>query len=255
LYCGRFNVESIKTEFEMILDVDENIKQEIERLTNEAFGVFNLENPQPGIDLLIEAYHKIPSPRTKYSESFNLLKYIAIGYFRAGRIDESEKWLSEFLESDFNVRRFGESEYLAAKIALKRNNEALAIQHFIVANQKSEGRVFGSDPEDQEYLKFFKKHAKEHVRPTEFEEMLQVALKEIENNNYPYALSLLYDCLNIQLDNVTVHFNKGLCHFELEELDHATDSFTRAYMLEGEEAFEAADSKFFDFLKTRIEIK
>ncbi len=238
-----------------VLDVAAPIKQEIERLTSEAFEVFDLENPQPGIDLLIEAYHKIPAPRTMYSESFNLLKYIAIGYFRAGLVDESEHWLSAFIESDFNVRGFGESEYLAGKIALKRNREELAIQHFIVANQKSNGRVFGSDEDDQANYQFFKAHAKEHVRPTDFDEMLNVALEEIEKNNYPYALSLLYDCLNQQLDHPTVHFNKGKCHFELNEMDHAANSFASAYMLEGESIFKEQDQKYFDFLKTNIEIK
>ncbi|MBL4594037.1 MAG: hypothetical protein JKX68_09505 [Flavobacteriales bacterium] len=46
-----------------------------------------------------------------------------------------------------------------------------------------------------------------------------------------------------------------ILHFELNELDHAADSFTRAYMLEDENVFKGQDSKYFDFLKTRIEIK
>ncbi|PLX08572.1 MAG: hypothetical protein C0596_06865 [Marinilabiliales bacterium] len=239
----------------MILRVEENTKREIDRLTNEAFEIFDLDNPKSGINLLIEAYNKIPSPKTKYSESFDLLKYISIGYFRAGFIDESEKWLSDFLESDFNLMRYGESEYLAGKIALKRNNERLAIQHFIVANQKSGGRIFGDGQEDKEYYDFFRTHAKEYVRPVDFDEMLNVALKEINNQNYSYALSLLYDCLNLQLDNAVIYYNKGLCHFELNEPDHAADSFTRAFMLEGEVIFKEHDSKYIDFLKTKIEIK
>jgi tetratricopeptide (TPR) repeat protein len=238
-----------------VLHVEAETNQEIERLTNEAFGVFDLNNPQPGIDFLIKAYNLIPSPRTRYSEGYNLLKYISIGYFRAGMIEESEKWLSEFLESDFNTTRFGESEYLAAKIALKRNDKELAIQHFIVANQKSAGRVFGSDEDDKANLKFFKTHAKEHVRPEGFKNILSTAIKEIEKENYSYALSLLYDCLNIELDNAMVHFNKGLCHFELNEPDHAADSFTRAFMLEGEDMFNEKDPKYFEFLKSKIEIK
>lgn len=239
----------------MILEADKEIKQEIERLTNEAFGVFNLENPQPGIDLLIEAYNTIPVPRNEYSDSYNLLKYIAIGYYRAGRIDESEKWLSDFLASDFNIRGYGESEYLAAKIALKRGDKGLAIKQFSVANQKSGGRIFGSDPEDQENLKFFKAHSNEKMRPSSLEDKLSVSLEEMGKQNYSYALSLLYDCLNIVLDNETVHLNKGICHFELGEPDHAADSFTRAYMLEGEDVFKGKDPKYFEFLKTRIEIR
>lgn len=239
----------------MILETEQRISQEIERLTNEAFGVFDLESPQPGIDLLIEAYNTLPVPRNEYSESYNLLKYIAVGYYRAGLYDESEKWLSEFYASDSNIRGYGESEYLAAKIALKRGDKDLAIKHFTVANQKSEGRVFGSDPEDQENLKFFKANSKVKTRPSSFEDKLKVALEEMDKHNYPYALSLLYDCLNIVLGNETVHLNKGICHFELSELDHAADSFTRAYMLEGEDIFKGRDEKYFEFLKTRIEIR
>ncbi|MFN8712900.1 MAG: hypothetical protein ACK5Z2_08605 [Bacteroidota bacterium] len=55
--------------------------------------------------------------------------------------------------------------------------------------------------------------------------------------------------------NPLVHLNKGVCHFELDEPDQAADSFTRAYMLEGEAVFGKIDIKYFEFLKTRIEIK
>jgi hypothetical protein len=67
--------------------------------------------------------------------------------------------------------------------------------------------------------------------------------------------SLYYDCLNHDLMNPLVHLNKGVCHFELDEPDQAADSFTRAYMLEGEAVFGKIDIKYFEFLKTRIEIK
>lgn len=238
----------------MLLELDKNIKQEIEKITNAAMEIFDLKNPQPGINLLIDAYHKIPLPRTSYTESFNLLKYITIGYFRSGLLDESEKWLPEFLESDFNTMRYGESEFMAGKIALtKRNDKESAIQYFIIANQKSEGRVFKSKDE-KEFFNFFKSHAKEHVRPSSFDKMLEVALKETNTKNYIYALSLLYDCLNIQLANPLVHIKKGICHFELKELEKAADSFTKAYMLEGEQIFQNEDSKYFNFLKTKIQM-
>lgn len=237
----------------MIPELDTPIKQEIEKIEQAAFEIFDLEKPRPGIDLLIEAYHLIPQPRNTYSESFNLLKYISTGYFRSGLIDESEKWLADFLESDYNVRRYGESEYLAGKIALKRNEKAKAIEYFIIANQKSEGRVFSGD-EEKEYFSFFKSNAKEHVRPTDFNKMLEAALKEIGSKNFVYALSLLYDCLNIQLDNPVVHLKKGICHFELNQLNQAADSFTRAYMLEGAEIFKNEDAKYLEFLKTKIQI-
>ena len=80
------------------------------------------------------------------------------------------------------------------------------------------------------------------------------AKKEIKNQNYSAALDLLYDALNLNQMKVDVHFNKGLCHFELDEFDQAADSFTRAYMLDGETIFNKQDAKYFDFLKTRIKL-
>ena len=237
----------------MIPTLDPTIKEEIEKLDNESNAIFNLNSPQPGIDLLIKAYHLIPEPRNAYSESFNLLKYISIAYFRSGMIDESEQWLANFLESDYNTMRYGDSEYLAGKIALKRNNKEAAIQYLIIANQKSGGRVFRKKDEKEIY-NFFKSNAKEHVRPTGFDKMLKVAITEIDTKNYVYALSLLYDCLNLQLDNPMVHLNKGICHFELNQLDQAADALARAYMLEGENIFTDQNLKYLDFLKTKIEL-
>lgn len=237
----------------MILELDKNIKQEIDDLDNESRKIFDLENPRPGIDFLIKAYNLLPEPKNSYSESFNLLKYICIASFRSGLIDESMKWLPDFLESDYNIMGYGASEYLAGKIALKQDDNKKAIQYFMIANQKSSGRVF-SGKEEKKYFDFFKSNAKEHVRPKGLKKMLAVALKEMESKNYVYALSLLYDCLNIQLDNPIVHLKKGICHFELNEKDYAADSFARAYMLEGEHLFDKEESTYFEFLKTKIQI-
>jgi hypothetical protein len=51
-----------------------------------------------------------------------------------------------------------------------------------------------------------------------------------------------------------VHLNKGICHFELNQLDQAADALTRAYMLEGEKIFADQNLKYLDFLKTKIEL-
>lgn len=236
-------------------ELDGNVKAEIERLDNLSNETFSLKNPQPAIDLLIEAYRLIPEPQTSYFESFNLLKYISIAYFRAGLLDESAKWLPEFLESDTQSMGYGESEYLAGKIALKRNDTEKAMQYFTTANIKSGGRVFSKSGEDKEYFDFYKSKANVKNRPTSLTELIKTAKKEIKNQNYGYALDLLYDALNLNQMKVDVHFNKGLCHFELGEFDHAADSFTRAYMLDDDAIFNKHDVKYFEFLKTKIKIE
>jgi tetratricopeptide (TPR) repeat protein len=240
----------------MKMELDNSIKEEIERLDNLSNEIFSLENPQPSIDLLIEAYHLIPQPRTSYFESFNLLYYITAAYFQVGLLDESEKWLPEFLESDSKKMGYGKSEYIAGKIAVKRNDTEKAMQYFTIANAKSGGRAFSKSGDEKVYFDFFKKNlsSKAELRPTSLTKLVSTAKKEIKNNNYSYALSLLYDALNLNQMKPDVHFNKGLCHFELGELDHAADSFTRAYMLDGNTIFNKHDAKYFEFLKTKIKI-
>lgn len=56
------------------------------------------------------------------------------------------------------------------------------------------------------------------------------------------------------LGNPFIHLRLGQCHFELGEMDRAADELTRAYMGAGEDLFQSADPKYFDFLKQRIEI-
>src|SRR5690606_13673191 len=96
--------------------------------------------------------------------------------------------------------------------------------------------------------------SKENIRPKKLSDLIGVAQKEIKKGNYPYALSLMYDAFNLDQMNAIVLLYKGICHFELGETDLAADSFTRAYMLAGEEVLKEQDSKYFDFLKTRIKI-
>jgi len=55
--------------------------------------------------------------------------------------------------------------------------------------------------------------------------------------------------------NPFLHLRLGQCQFEINDMEEAADEFTRAYGVAGAEIFEAEDAKYFDFLKTRIEIR
>ena len=56
------------------------------------------------------------------------------------------------------------------------------------------------------------------------------------------------------IGNPFIHLRLGQCQFETGNLDRAADELTRAYALEGEEMFSEDDPKYFEFLKTRIQI-
>lgn len=55
------------------------------------------------------------------------------------------------------------------------------------------------------------------------------------------------------LGNPFLHLRLGQCLFEIGNLQKASDELTRAYAIAGQEIFEDEDSKYFEFLKTKIE--
>jgi len=57
------------------------------------------------------------------------------------------------------------------------------------------------------------------------------------------------------IGNPFLHLRLGQCRFETGNLERAADELARAYALEGEDIFAIDDPKYFEFLKTRIEIE
>jgi tetratricopeptide (TPR) repeat protein len=77
------------------------------------------------------------------------------------------------------------------------------------------------------------------------------------SQRYPDALSVFRSAAKSVggIENPLVHLRLGQTYYELGDLDSAGDELTRAYMLDGAEIFQGEDErKYFDFLKTRIDI-
>ncbi|MGL5889175.1 MAG: hypothetical protein ACRC3B_04785 [Bacteroidia bacterium] len=230
-------------------ELDAELKSTIDQSITSAMSVFSLDSPEQSIAMLLDAWALLPDEKQQWSESFLLSKYIVNVYFRTGNLQKAKEWSVIFLNCDHAQRNYGESEMMAGKIAHQEGYLESAKQYFSIANQKSEGRCFSGD--DKQYKKMLDKT---DVRPAKLKPLLALAAKEFAAKKYSVALSLYYDCLNHDLVNPVVHLNKGICHFELSEPDQAADSFTRAYMLKGDAVFRNIDAKYFEFLKTRIEL-
>ena len=74
--------------------------------------------------------------------------------------------------------------------------------------------------------------------------------------DYTAAMNSFYDALNGP-DAAAIGFVQlrlGECLFELKQEDKSLEHLLRAYMLEGAEIFAAEDSRYFDFLKSRVEL-
>ena len=238
-----------------MIKLDQETEEKVQAALFEANQQFNNYETENSLQTLRDAIALFPDKPERCHLGWSLFNQICEYAYEDGVINVLDEFIPRYAECDSEQRGFGTSDFLIAKISFDRGEFDKAKNFFEIANRKSEGRVWKQNKLDPKYLDFFKNSFADSVRPTEFNEILNLSLRKINQKEYSLALSLLYDCLNLRLDNSTVHFNKGLCHFELDELDHAADSFTRAYMLEGEDIFKGKDSKYFDFLKTKIDIK
>lgn len=55
------------------------------------------------------------------------------------------------------------------------------------------------------------------------------------------------------IGNPFIHLRLGQCQFEIGDFKRAANELVRTYALEGEWIFEEEDSKYLEFLKTRID--
>jgi len=207
---------------------------------------------------MLEAWAIIPDPKLQYDMSYSAAWMICEALLQLRDFELSKEWIENHNKADVNRIDSGEREFMEGRFLFAQGLMKDAKSKFQIAYQKSNGRLFksGTNNEHENYFNDYKKLLdKQIIRPTELDDLIEVSLKEIQNQNYPYALSLLYDAFNLDQANSNVQFNKGLCHYELNEPDHAADSFTRAYMLEGGGIFKEQNPKYFEFLKTKIEIK
>jgi tetratricopeptide (TPR) repeat protein len=200
--------------------------------------------------LLTQVWSLLPEPKYEQDESYHVADYFVEVFLELNELDNALRWANEIYLCDTSRIDSGERDFLKGRVYFKMGHMEDAKRCFEVANSKSEGSCF--EDEDDSYKNLLDKS---EIRPSSLEELLERAIKEIKLKNFRYSLSLLFDSLNFQMDNPTIHFYKGLCHFELNELNHAADSFTRAYMIEGEYIFKDENPKYLEFLKTRIEMK
>lgn len=224
-------------------------KEKIEELINQAYDAYEPDSIEKSISLLNQAWEFLPEDKTAWNEGYKVVKNIIETYFYSRNLSQAEKWIDIFLEIDKKQRDYGEAPFLSAKILFDLGDLSRAKELIQLANAKSGGRCFSD--EDPKYKKLLNEN---EIRPTDLDGLIKLSESEFAKKNYSYALSLLFDCTNLVLDNAKVHLRKGQCHWELQEFHRAADSLTRAYMLEGESIFQNQDPKYFEFLKTKIKI-
>ncbi len=232
------------------LKLDEELDRQIEDLWFEGESLVYSQNYLKAQELMEKTWEMLPAPKECYAPSFHITENLTRAFMGLEQFEDAKKWLEIHKTTGIGRIDGGEKDVLEGEFFYMQGEIEKAKPCFVIANKKSGGRAF--QRKDRKHYKDLL--SKEDIRPTSLTELVKTAKKEIKNQNYSNALDLLYDALNLNLVKVDVHFNKGLCHFELGEFDHAADSFTRAYMLDGDTIFSKHDPKYFEFLKTKIDL-
>jgi hypothetical protein len=96
-----------------------------------------------------DVWMRIPEPKTETSNAYMVLEYGVACSLKLGDLDEAQKWA--LLAPAFAEKRQdrGEVEFLVGKVAFERGEFAIAKENFIVADSKSEGRIF--EGQDKKY--------------------------------------------------------------------------------------------------------
>lgn len=116
--------------------------------------LYKLGDFRAGLLKLQELWESIPEPKTDIPNSYLVIEYAVKLSMQAGDLDKAWQWAA--LATKYNQRRqdLGEAEFLVGKIAFERGDLNTAREQFVIANEKSRGRIFrGEDPKYKAIIK------------------------------------------------------------------------------------------------------
>ena len=131
------------------------LKKRIESVIQQAMDVYNPENFTKSLEILMEGWNSLEDPKSEWSQSYDLAKYITIVHYNSDNIDNIKTWIPIFLECERSVMNYGESEMWAGKFAFEQREFDKAKEYFAQADEKSKGRLWAGES-DPKYFMFFK---------------------------------------------------------------------------------------------------
>lgn len=138
-------------------ELDQELAHTIEDLITQSYTVYDKENLEPSLTLLKKAWDLLPSSKVNWQESYYISKNIIHTYLQADDLEKVKAYLPTFITCDNLNRNYGESEFLAGKIAFDTGKKTEALNYFVIAGHKGGSRIFNGS-ENARYKDFYKKH-------------------------------------------------------------------------------------------------
>ncbi|MDU4862621.1 MAG: hypothetical protein E6356_17920 [Terrisporobacter othiniensis] len=135
-------------------DKRNKIDIEIEKLIMQNYEEFENKNYENAIQLLIEAWDKIPNNKYEHPESYSIVANILDAAIEGKYIDIMLEWVDKIFYAALDRIDCGDRELWAGRVAYEIGEKDKALEYFRVSVKKSEGRCFYDD-EDLKYKQFF----------------------------------------------------------------------------------------------------
>jgi len=136
------------------------VKEKIDQLIRESFVGYqrdaDLSTNSNTLLKLTEAWEFLPEPKSSWDESYLVSKYFTHVYVNANELQKANDYVQTFIECDNKQRGFGESEFMAGRIAFELNQLNEAKEYFEIATQKSDGRCWKTSDDVVKYYQFYK---------------------------------------------------------------------------------------------------
>ena len=133
----------------------EKIALEVEHLRKKAVEASKEGNMQLAIDTLNEAWLLLPEPRTDQAESFTITQYLVSLFLKHKDLEQAYVMAGRLQNCDLQRQDIGEREFHLGRVLFERDDKAEAFRIFLIADQKSEGRIWRLSTA-QLYREFFR---------------------------------------------------------------------------------------------------
>lgn len=138
-------------------NLEKELAKTIDDLIQQSYHVFDKENTTLSLQLLEKAWDLLPLPKENWQESYYIAQNIIHAYLQGKNIEQAIAYLPTFMRCDQQNRNYGESEFLAGKLAFDRGQKIEALDYFIIAGHKGGKRIFNG-VENKKYKDFYTNH-------------------------------------------------------------------------------------------------
>lgn len=105
-------------------------------------ALYTSGNLHEGLERLRLLWTRIPEPKTDTPNAYLIVEYGAALSLKVHDLEQAQDWADHALTFADVRQDIGEAEFLIGKVAFERGEMEKAKSHFLIANYKSEGRIF-----------------------------------------------------------------------------------------------------------------